>query len=61
MEPIVKVENLWHIYPTGNVTAVRDVSLEINKGEILGVIGQNGSGKTTLVKHFIGLLKPTKG
>ena len=61
MEPIIKVENLWHIYPTGNVTAVRDVSLEINPGEIVGIIGQNGSGKTTLVKHFIGLLKPTKG
>ena len=61
MEPIIKVENLWHIYPTGNVTAVRDVSLDINPGEIVGVIGQNGSGKTTLVKHFIGLLKPTKG
>lgn len=61
MEPIIKVENLTHIYSTGNVVAVKDVSLEINPGEILGVIGQNGSGKTTLVKHFIGLLKPTKG
>ena len=61
MEPIIKVENLWHIYPTGNVTALRDISLNINKGELIGVIGQNGSGKTTLVKHFIGLLKPTRG
>lgn len=61
MEPIIKVNNLWHIYPTGNVTAVKDISLEINPGEIVGVIGQNGSGKTTLVKHFIGLLKPTRG
>jgi energy-coupling factor transport system ATP-binding protein len=61
MEPIVKVENLWHVYQTGNVTAINDVSLTINKGEIVGIIGQNGSGKTTLVKHFIGLLKPTKG
>ncbi len=61
MDPIIKIENLWHIYPTGNVTAVEDVSFEINKGEMVGVIGQNGSGKTTLVKHFIGLLKPTKG
>ena len=61
MEPIIKVENLWHIYPTGNITALRDISLNINKGELIGVIGQNGSGKTTLVKHFIGLLKPTRG
>lgn len=61
MEPIIKVQNLTHIYPTGNVVAVKDISLEINPGEIVGVIGQNGSGKTTLVKHFIGLLKPTSG
>ncbi len=61
MEPLIKVENLWHIYPVGNVTALRDVSLNINRGELIGVIGQNGSGKTTLVKHFVGLLKPTRG
>jgi energy-coupling factor transport system ATP-binding protein len=61
MNAIIKVENLWHIYSTGKVTAVKDVSLEIGRGEIIGVIGQNGSGKTTLVKHFIGLLKPTRG
>ena len=61
MEPIIKVENLWHTYPTGNITALREVSLNINRGELIGVIGQNGSGKTTLVKHFIGLLKPTRG
>jgi len=61
MNPIIKVENLWHVYPAGNVTALSNVSLEINRGEIVGIIGQNGSGKTTLVKHFIGLLKPTRG
>ena len=61
MEPIIKVQNLTHIYPTGQVVAVKDISLEINPGEIVGVIGQNGSGKTTLVKHFVGLLKPTTG
>lgn len=61
MAPVIKVEDLWHIYPKGNVTALKGVSLEIEPGEIVGVIGQNGSGKTTLVKHFVGLLKPTKG
>ena len=61
MDPVIKVEDLWHIYPKGNVTALKGVSLEIEPGEIVGVIGQNGSGKTTLVKHFIGLLKPTRG
>lgn len=61
MEPIIQVQNLTHIYPTGNVVAIKNISLEIKQGEIVGVIGQNGSGKTTLVKHFVGLLKPTQG
>jgi energy-coupling factor transporter ATP-binding protein EcfA2 len=61
MEPVIKVEDLWHVYPKGNVIALKGISLEIDPGEIVGVIGQNGSGKTTMVKHFVGLLKPTKG
>jgi energy-coupling factor transport system ATP-binding protein len=43
------------------VEALRGVNLTIRAGEFVGVIGQNGSGKTTLVKHFNGLLKPTRG
>jgi energy-coupling factor transport system ATP-binding protein len=60
-EPIIRCENLWHTYKTNNIVAVRNISLEIHAKEIIGIIGQNGSGKTTLVKHFNGLLKPTKG
>lgn len=60
-EPIIRCEDVWHIYSTGNVVAVRDINLRIDRQEIVGIIGQNGSGKTTLVKHFNGLLKPTKG
>ena len=60
-EPIIRCENLWHTYAVNNVVAVRNLSLEIQPQEIIGVIGQNGSGKTTLVKHFNGLLKPTQG
>jgi energy-coupling factor transport system ATP-binding protein len=59
-ENIIVCEGLWHIYP-GDVTALRDANLSIAEGEVLGIIGQNGSGKTTLVKHFNGLLKPSKG
>ncbi len=59
-EVLIKCENLWHIYP-GGVEALRDVNLEIRDGDVVAVIGQNGSGKTTLVKHFNGLLKPTRG
>lgn len=58
--PIIEVEGLWHIYP-GNVEALKDVTLQVKRGDLLAIIGQNGSGKTTLVKHFNGLLKPTKG
>lgn len=61
MDPVILCENLWHIYANGNVIALRDINLKINRSEIIGVIGQNGSGKTSLVKHFNGLLKPTKG
>jgi energy-coupling factor transport system ATP-binding protein len=47
-------------YPSG-VTALQGVTLEIQKGESIAIIGQNGAGKTTLVKHLNGLLKPTSG
>ena len=60
IEPIIKVRNLWHQYK-GGIVAVKNVNLDVYPGEFLAIIGQNGSGKTTLVKHFNGLLKPTKG
>ena len=59
-KPVIVCEDVWHIYP-GDVTALQGANLEIQQGEVLGVVGQNGSGKTTLVKHFNGLLKPTRG
>ena len=43
------------------LVAVDDVSLEIQKGEILGLLGVNGAGKTTMLKMICGLLKPTRG
>jgi len=57
---LLEVKGLSFTYPAG-VKALRNVNFKINKGEVLAIIGQNGSGKTTLVKHFNGLLKPTKG
>ena len=49
-----------HTYPTG-VTALKGVNLEIERNDIISIVGQNGSGKTTLVRHFNGLLRPSSG
>lgn len=61
--PIV-VENLTYSYMTGGPlsnSALNDVSLTIQEGEFLGIIGHTGSGKSTLVQHLNGLLQPEKG
>ena len=44
-----------------NIYAVRECSLSIDKGEILGILGENGAGKTTLIKMMVGLLHPSSG
>ncbi|MCD7768239.1 MAG: energy-coupling factor transporter ATPase [Oscillospiraceae bacterium] len=62
--PILTVEHLTHVYSPGmplEKTAIEDVSLEIEKGQLLGVIGHTGSGKSTFIQHLDGLLKPTSG
>lgn len=45
----------------GSLTALDDVSLRLEKGQIVGLLGPNGSGKTTLIKLMVGLLTPTAG
>ncbi len=61
---IIKTENLTYTYSLGTPfekTAVNNVNIEIEKGELTGIIGHTGSGKSTLIQHFNGLLKPTSG
>ncbi len=61
---VIRTEELCYVYSPGTPfqkTAVDHVSLEIEKGEFVGVIGHTGSGKSTLIQHFNGLLKPTAG
>jgi len=61
---IIKTENLTYIYGMGTPfekIAIKDINLEIEQGEFVGIIGHTGSGKSTLIQHFNGLLKPTKG
>ena len=57
---MIEVKDLYFVYPTG-VEALKGITLTVDDGEFLAIMGQNGAGKTTLVKHFNGLLKPTKG
>lgn len=56
----IEISNLHFTYPSG-VQALRGISLTIEAGEQVGIVGQNGAGKTTLVRHFNGLLQPTSG
>ncbi|MGN0657374.1 MAG: energy-coupling factor transporter ATPase [Ruminiclostridium sp.] len=63
-EVAAEIRNLTYKYSVGTPfesTAVDNVSLAINKGEFIGVIGHTGSGKSTLIQHLNGLLKPTSG
>ena len=58
-ETILKVENLTVVY--GEIFAIRDFSLALERGQILGLVGPNGAGKTTLIKSISGVLKPQSG
>ena len=69
-EVIFKVENLQTWFPitkgafkkvVGHVKAVDDVSLEVYKGETLGIVGESGCGKTTVGRTLLHLYKPTAG
>ncbi|MFF2482847.1 ABC transporter ATP-binding protein [Paenibacillus sp. NPDC058071] len=59
MEPIVKLTNVTKHYGAKN--AVRDVTLELQPGKIVGLLGSNGSGKSTLMKLTAGLIRPASG
>ena len=56
----IEIKDLGFTYPTG-LEALRGISLSIETGEQVAIVGQNGAGKTTLVRHFNGLLQPTVG
>ena len=64
MSYAIETVNLTHYYSKGTVqqvAAINDVNLQIEKGELVGIIGHTGSGKSTLISHFNGLLKPDSG
>ncbi len=57
---ILETRNLTHVFPDGT-TAIKNINLAIHDGDFVIIAGTNGSGKTVLVRHFNGLLLPTKG
>lgn len=56
---MLKIEGLNVYY--GNIHAIKDISIEVNEGEIVSLIGANGAGKTTTLQTISGLLKPRSG
>ena len=60
MDPILELSGLSKVYP-GGLTALDNVDLTINKGEVFALLGPNGAGKTTLIGAVCGLVRPTSG
>jgi len=58
--PVIEISNLTKIFGR-KLIAVNNVSLSVEKGEIVGFLGQNGAGKTTTIKLLLGLIRPTAG
>jgi len=58
---MIKIRNLTFSYDTRTKPVLKNIHLEIKRGEFFGIIGPNGAGKTTLFKLLLGFLSPTKG
>jgi energy-coupling factor transporter ATP-binding protein EcfA2 len=59
--PLVKFEDVHFKYGRDHPDVLKGINFNINKGDVIAILGHNGSGKTTMVKHALGLLKPTEG
>ena len=58
--PLIIIKDIDYIYPNGTV-ALKNINLNIQKGEMLGIMGKNGAGKTTLIRTLNGLIRPRSG
>lgn len=59
MDKVIEIKNLTKVYKNGR--GIRDINLDIRKGDIFGFLGPNGAGKTTAMKVMTGLVKPDSG
>jgi len=62
--PVISTRGLTHLYSKGTpfeVAAIKDINIDIETGELVGIIGHTGSGKSTLIQHLNGILKPEQG
>jgi ATP-binding cassette, subfamily B, bacterial PglK len=57
----LELENISYVYPNAEQESLSKISIEINKGDFVGLIGPSGAGKTTLVDVILGFLKPSSG
>lgn len=60
-EKIIEIKGVDFRYSKKSPDVLKDINLDISKGEYIAILGANGSGKTTLIKHINGLLLPTEG
>ena len=64
MEPVIELQNVTHVYSKGTPfekTAIDRVSVRIERGQFVGLIGHTGSGQSTFIQHLNGLLRPDEG
>lgn len=63
MNHLVEIKNIQKIFYSelGKVEAIKDLSFNLNKGEIIGIVGPSGSGKSTILNLISGLIEPTRG
>ncbi|MFW9825900.1 MAG: energy-coupling factor ABC transporter ATP-binding protein [Candidatus Thorarchaeota archaeon] len=58
--PLIMMKDVVYTYPNGT-TALKEINVNIFRGEIVGIMGKNGAGKTTLIRTLNGLIRPTQG